>query len=835
MSIPTQVVATGKQTVLDYPSNSSPVQIWQDPNILDNIHAVTMYNDAGLTGTRKSAYLFSSDRGTTWTEICNVPSVRSGFTSIDGFSDGTALITCHTADPDPNPSATLMQSMAYKDASPGLGSFTRLTPPGTNLYIWGRVMATKDLSQTIKFLMISSVNSTLYDSVFMNKCTDVSATPGTWSGWSVLSNASIAEKHPMARGADGRIGLAYINSATPEVFFMESTNNGTTFSAPTKIYTWTPTNHYYGSDIIFGDYGPLTGISIAYKGNTPVVTFDGLLQTSSGYYPLLESKIFFWSSTLPGADPNRSVVVADTNKIGFIPYVGIAYNDGQMTHPNIGTSADGNAIFISFFATSGTIDASDSTSNCAIWLFASNNGGVTWPIFSKVSPTSPVKDWRYVSISKLNDNSGTNYYANMIATRGNVAGTYTGGAPASLEDVYFLRSTVTLTNNLPSPPTLVSPLNSATGVSLTPLIDWSDVAGVTYNLQVSANSGFATTVVNLSSLTSSQYQIPSGLFQMSTTYYWRVSSTNSNGTGNWSSPWSFTTLGAPPAPTLITPTNGSSILTLTPTLDWGDVAGATTYNLQVSTNSGFTTTVVNLSSLAVSQFQIPSGILLPGTIYYWRASATNSNGTGVWSSPWNFTTPSAPAAPTLITPTNGSNILTTTPTLDWADVSGATSYSVQVSTTTGFTTTVVNVSSLTASQYQVPSGILLPSTIYYWRANASNTVGTGTWSSVWNFSAIPTGISQYSLEIPKEFKLHNNFPNPFNPTTKIRFDIPKNSNVKISIYDINGRIINQLINKDLVVGCYELNWNASNLASGVYFYRIDAESFSDIKRMLFVK
>ena len=447
MGITTQVIFTGKQTVLDYPSNSSPIQIWQDPNILDNIHAVTMYNDAGLTGVRKSAYLFSSDRGITWTEIGNVPSVRSGFTSIDGFSDGTALITCHTADPNPDPAATLLQSMAYKDADPGLGAFTRLTPPGENPYIWGRVMPTKDLSQTIKFLMISSVNSTSYDSVFMNKCTDVGATPGAWQGWTVLPNASTAEKHPMARGADGRIGLAYINSATPEVYFMESTNNGTSFSAPIQISKWTPKTHHYGTDSIpAADYGPLTGISIAYKGNTPVVAFEGLLQTASGYYPLLEAKVFFWSSTLPGADPNRSVVVADTNKLGFIPYVGIAYNDGQMTHPNIGTSADGNAIFISFFATSGTVDGSDSTSNCAIWLFASNNGGITWPIYSKVSPPTPVKDWRYVSISKLNDNSGTNYYANMIATRGNVAGTFTGGAPASLEDVYFLRSTVTFTS-----------------------------------------------------------------------------------------------------------------------------------------------------------------------------------------------------------------------------------------------------------------------------------------------------------------------------------------------------------------------------------------------------
>ncbi len=436
--IVTVAVNTGKQTVLDYPSNSSPIQIWQDPLIPDNIHAVTMYNSNGLDGTRYSSYLYSANRGTTWTVIGDVPSVRSGFTTIDGFSDGTALVTTHTADPDV--ATTDTRSMAYKDLAPGAGSFTRLTPPGLNLYIWGRIMPTKDLTQTNKFMMISSKNGG-GDSVFSTLCTDVSSTPGTWTNWNHMPNVANAEKHPIARGADGRLGIAYIDYTLPEAYFMESTNNGTTFSTPTKIYTWTPTNHIYGTDTLFAtDYGPLTGISIAYAGNTPVVTFEGLLQSASGYYPLVEAKVFFWSQA------TGVKVVADTNNVTYNPYAGIAYNDGFMTHPNIGVSADGQAIFVTFFAVSGTVDPTDSTSNCDIWLFASNNGGSTWPIKGKVNPASPIKDWRYVSISKWNDNAGSTYYANMIATQGNVAGVFNGGAPASLEDVYFLRSAVTFSS-----------------------------------------------------------------------------------------------------------------------------------------------------------------------------------------------------------------------------------------------------------------------------------------------------------------------------------------------------------------------------------------------------
>ncbi|MFA5012677.1 MAG: T9SS type A sorting domain-containing protein [Ignavibacteria bacterium] len=437
--ITTEIVFTGRQTVLDYPSNSSPIQVWQDPLEPNNIHAVTMYNDGGLTGTRLTSYIFSSDRGATWTIICDVPSVRSGFSTIDGFSDGTALVTTHTADPEV--ATTYTRSMAYKDLAPGAGSFTRFTPPGLNLYIWGRIIPTKDLTQTNKFVLISSLNGS-GDSAFMTRCTDVSSTPGTWTNWNYMPNTNNAEKHPMARGTDGRIGLAYMGVDTSaNVWFMESTDNGATFSAPLMIYQWTPTWHVYDTDSIFADYGPWTSLDIAYKGNTPVVTFEGILQQTPGSANTgLESKIFFWSQA------TGVKVVADTNTVPFFPFVGLQYNDAFMSHPSIGTSADGNAIFISFMAASGDIDATDSTSFCDSYLYASNDGGMTWPIHGKLNPNTPRKDWRYPNLSNWNDNNGLTYYANMVATPGLVAGVFNGSAPASLEDFTFVRAAVTFTS-----------------------------------------------------------------------------------------------------------------------------------------------------------------------------------------------------------------------------------------------------------------------------------------------------------------------------------------------------------------------------------------------------
>jgi hypothetical protein len=131
--------------------------------------------------------------------------------------------------------------------------------------------------------------------------------------------------------------------------------------------------------------------------------------------------------------------------------------------------------------------------------------------------------------------------------------------------------------------------------------------------------------------------------------------------------------------------------------------------------------------------------------------------------------------------------------------------------------------------------VLLANTKYYWRVNAFNIVGTGPWSVIWNFRINPTGINLNLSETPKEFKLYNNYPNPFNPSTKIRFDLPKNTKVNITIYDISGREISQPINEYLSAGGYEILWSANNLASGVYFYRLEAENFRDVKRMLMIK
>jgi hypothetical protein len=97
-----------------------------------------------------------------------------------------------------------------------------------------------------------------------------------------------------------------------------------------------------------------------------------------------------------------------------------------------------------------------------------------------------------------------------------------------------------------------------------------------------------------------------------------------------------------------------------------------------------------------------------------------------------------------------------------------------------------------------------------------------------------TGIAELN-NIPAEYNLFQNYPNPFNPATLIQFDIPKDSYVKLSVFNILGQEIQVLVNRHMSTGSYKINFDASKLNSGVYFYRIEANSFISVRKMLIAK
>jgi hypothetical protein len=98
-----------------------------------------------------------------------------------------------------------------------------------------------------------------------------------------------------------------------------------------------------------------------------------------------------------------------------------------------------------------------------------------------------------------------------------------------------------------------------------------------------------------------------------------------------------------------------------------------------------------------------------------------------------------------------------------------------------------------------------------------------------------TGIKNIDLEIPKEFSLSQNYPNPFNPSTKIKFSLPSSQFVTLKVYDVLGREIAGLINELREVGNYEVQFNPDNLVSGIYYYRFQAGTYSETKKLVLLR
>jgi|GEM_PF-1823565 len=384
---------------------------------------------------------------------------------------------------------------------------------------------------------------------------------------------------------------------------------------------------------------------------------------------------------------------------------------------------------------------------------------------------------------------------------------------------------------IPIAPTLISPANGAANQATAVQLDWSDVTGATsYRVQFTLANG--TVVADQSNLSVSTFQV-SGL-QNNIVYYWRANATNATGTSDWSQTWSFTTLAGvviPAIPTLVSPVNGAANQAVSLLLDWNDVVGATSYRARLMLANG--TIVSDQSNLAVSQMQV-SG-LQNNVIYYWQVNATNATGTSDWSQTWDFVTTTGitiPAVPTLISPINNSTGAQLNQMLNWASVSGAVSYDVQVSISSDFLSSVF---SQNTSSTSIAAQNLQYAKTYYWRVCARNSAGAGSWSQTWNFMTYAlTGIDNEG-NVPIRFDLLQNYPNPFNPTTVISYRLPVASNIKIVVYDILGKEVALLVDSEKAAGKYQVSFNASNLSAGLYFYTIQAGEFKSTKKMILMK
>ena len=194
----------------------------------------------------------------------------------------------------------------------------------------------------------------------------------------------------------------------------------------------------------------------------------------------------------------------------------------------------------------------------------------------------------------------------------------------------------------------------------------------------------------------------------------------------------------------------------------------------------------------------------------------------------------APSPPALASPANNASGLSTSVTLRWDKARGADTYHVQVATSSSFSTVVAEALATVDTTF-IATGLQDNST-YSWRVAASNSAGKGDWSSIRRFTVgAGTAIEQVDDEIPEAYRLDANYPNPFNPTTTITFALPIASHATLTVYDASGALVTTLVDEQLTAGQYATTWDGTGQASGVYLVRMQAEGFTQTRKMILLK
>lgn len=315
-----------------------------------------------------------------------------------------------------------------------------------------------------------------------------------------------------------------------------------------------------------------------------------------------------------------------------------------------------------------------------------------------------------------------------------------------------------------------------------------------------------------------------------------------NGNGNW---YVITALNAinnesltsipiqisfsPALPVLIYPGNNSPFHYDTVNVKWnGDVLSGA-YSLQVSSDSTFSSNLlVNLTGLRDTVYTIKG--MSAQTKYYWRVKALSYSGVTEFSLPHSFKT-AFPLPTTLISPPHASTVSSLNPSLVWAKSNVATSYRVQLSTNAQMTSLVKDT---TVSDTTCIVRNLTPNKTYFWRVLSKNQYGNSNWTSAWGFKT-PLNSDVNDKDYPKEFGLEQNYPNPFNPNTVINYSIKQSGKVQLKVYNILGNEVASLVNEYKQAGKYSVEFNASKLSSGVYFYKLISTGYSDTKKMTVIK
>ena len=813
---------TSLKTGYDLQSSASPQQVWLDVNNPDYIHAVFTNSQVcdNVWQDRTTIYFGSVNGGNSWFNLGKVPvnngtSGRSGFSCVGGNSNGRAVIANHN-----NSEFTTTHSKIFIDSSPFEYNFITYDPgvPSSSSTNYPRIAVFPNSD----VLMASSGNG-----LYLNKLSS-----GVFTGWQLLNGVgNLPETYSLAVSESGnKVGLVCLGEILSGqgnwVLYVESTDGGLTWSLPTTVWqAYTDP----GSGNILGCF---RGVNLNFTGEVPCVVFEVGWNTDTGYYPGLPSEIRFWSPNINGGN---SKVLADSNNVPFYPNLGVTDQQFPLSRPVIGRAQINNYLFVAFNATTGNYwpgtSQQDSTAFMRGMFTYSTDGGNVWSMPEQFTPDSPLLDWRYVSIVPVSPVSNDIIKLHLVMQGDPIPGSTVNGwgiMPPSISAQYYHFSTEILVGGNPN--ILVTSPNGGENwaVGSNHTINWlsNNVAAIKIEYTTDEGNSWITIVDSIQNEGSYNWTVPN-----TPSYNCKIKITNVTNPSVFDlSNTVFQIL--QPTIRVIIPNGGENwIAGHDYYVTWNSL-NISNVNIEYSTNSGasWLTVVPYLGSSGNYSWKIPNA---PSNNC--RIKISDVANTSVYDLSDNDFSIIQPSI-TITSPNGGEYwFMGDSVQIDWISM-GVTNVKIEVSLSDGIDWIILAESVQNTGSFNWIVQAPYVSWNCLMKISDANDINIFDVSdSNFVIDTFPTVRDSTNNNFLTEFNLDQNYPNPFNPNTKIKYTVANLSQAKVNVYDVLGNEIVVLVNEEKKPGIYEVEFNGRNLPSGIYFYKMQAGSFVETKKMILLK